>query len=69
MKKGKLSKEAQNLDNRINELAETTTRKLQEVQSTKSYQFHGNTSKPRGPETKKQKWILVNTSKVSCQVF
>ena len=60
MKKDKLSKEAQNLDNRINELAETTTRKLQEVQSTKSYQFHGNTSKPRGPETKKQKWILVN---------
>ena len=60
MNKDKLSKDAQNLDNRINELAETTTRKLKEVQSTKSYQFHGNTSKPRGPETKKQKWILVN---------
>ena len=60
MKKDKLSKEAQNLDNKINELAKTTTRKLRKKQSTKSYQFHGNTSKPKGAEIKKQKWILVN---------
>ena len=60
MKKDKLSKEAQNLDNKINELAKTTTRKLRKKQSTKSYQFHGNTFKPKGSETKKQKWILVN---------
>ena len=31
MKKNKLSKEAQHLDTKINELAETTTRKLKKV--------------------------------------
>ena len=31
MKKDKLSKEAQNLDNKINELAGTTTRKLKKT--------------------------------------
>ena len=56
MKKDKLTKEAQALDNKINELAKTTTRKLKQVQ----YQFHGTTPKPKPPEIKKQKWILVN---------
>ena len=60
MKKDKLSKEAQHLDNKINELAGTTTRKLKKVQSSGSYQFHGNASRPKAPKTKKQKWILVN---------
>ena len=60
MKKDKLSKEAQHLDSKINELAGTTTRKLKKVRSEGSYQFHGNTPKPKVPETKKQKWILVN---------
>ena len=56
MKKDKLTKKAQALDNKINELTKTTTRKLKQVQ----YQFHGITSKPKEPEIKKQKWILVN---------
>ena len=60
MKKDKLSKEAQVLDNKINELAKTTTRKLKKVQSGVDYQFHGATPKPKVPETKKQKWILIN---------
>ena len=60
MKKDKLSKEAKHLDSKINELAGKTTRKLKKVQSSRSYQFHGNVSKPKAPETKKQKWILVN---------
>ena len=60
MKKDKLSKEAQHLDNEINELAKTTTRKLKKVQSGPDYQFHGATPKPKVPETKKQKWILIN---------
>ena len=60
MKKDKQSKEAQHLDNKINELAGTITRKLKKVQSSGSYQYHGNVSKPKAPETKKQKWILVN---------
>ena len=60
MKKDKLSKEAKHLDSKINELAGTTIRKLKKVGSGGSYQFHGNTSKPKAPETKKQKWILVN---------
>ena len=42
MKKDKLSKEAQHLDSKINDLAGTTTRKLK-VRSEGSYQFHGNT--------------------------
>ena len=60
MKKDKLSKEAQHLDNEINELARTTTRKLKKVQSGADYQFHSATSKPKETETKKQKWILIN---------
>jgi hypothetical protein len=55
-----VSKEAQHLDSKINELAETKTRKLKKVQSEGSYQFHSNTTKPNAPEIKKQKWILVN---------
>ena len=60
MKKNKLSKKAQHLDTKINELAGTTTRKLKKVRSERSYQFHSNTTKPKVPEAKKQKWILVN---------
>ena len=60
MKKDKLSKEAQHLDNKITELARTTTRKLKHVQSEGDYQFHGTTPKPEASETKKQKWILIN---------
>ena len=60
MKKDKLSKEAQVLDNKITELAGTTTRKLKQVQSGGDYQFHGTTPKQKAPETKKQKWILIN---------
>ena len=60
MKKDKLSKEAQHLDSKINELAGTTARKLKKVLSEGSYQFHGNIPKPKVPATKKQKWILVN---------
>ena len=48
------------LDKKIKELAKTTTRKFTKVQSGEDYQFHGNTSKPDVPETKKQKWILIN---------
>ena len=60
MKKDKLSKEAAKLDNKITELAGTTNRELKQVQSGVDYQFHGTTSKPKVPETKKQKWILIN---------
>ena len=60
MKKDKLSKGAQVLDNKITELAETTTRKLKQVRSGGDYQFHGTTPKPEVSETKKQKWILIN---------
>ena len=60
MKKDKLSKGAQALDNKINELAKTTTRKLKQVRSESSYQFHGNAIKQKPPVTKRQKWILVN---------
>ena len=56
MKKDKLTKEAQALDKKINELGKTTNRKLKQVQ----YQFHGITPTPKVPEIKKQKWILVN---------
>ena len=56
MKKDKLTKKAQALDKKINELGRTTTRKLKQAQ----YQFHGIASKPKAPEIKKQKWILVN---------
>ena len=60
MKKDKLSKEAAKLDKKLKKLAKTTTRKFTQVQSGGDYQFHGNTSKPKVPETKKQKWILIN---------
>ena len=60
MKKDKLSKEAQHLDNKITELARTTTRKLKHVQSEGDYQFHGTNPKPNAPKTKNQKWILIN---------
>ena len=60
MKKDKLSKEAQHLDNKITELAGTTTRKLKQVQQGEGYQFHGNTPKPKAPKKKRQRWILVN---------
>ena len=60
MKKDKLSKEAQHLDNKITELAGTTTRKLKQIRSGGDYQFHGTTSNSEEPETKKQKWILIN---------
>ena len=56
MKKDKLTKEAQAIDKKIDELGKTTTRKLKQVQ----YQFHGITPMPKVPEIKKQKWILVN---------
>ena len=60
MKKDKLSEEAAKLDNKITELAGTTTRKLKQVQSGGDYQFHGTAPKQKAPETKKQKWILIN---------
>ena len=60
MKKDKLSKEAQIFDNKINELAKTTKRELTKVQSGNAYQFNVNATKPKLPETKKQKWILIN---------
>ena len=60
MKKDKLSKDAAKLDNKIKELAKTTTRKFTQVQSGGDYQFHGNTTKSKEPQTKKQKWILIN---------
>ena len=60
MKKDKLSKEAQHLDNKITELGETTTRKLKQVRSGEDYQFHGTSPKPEIAEIKKQKWILIN---------
>ena len=56
MKKEKLTKEAQTPNNKINELAKKPTRKFKQVQ----YQFHGTRSKPKVPQIKKQKWILVN---------
>ena len=56
MKKDKLTKEAQALDKKIDELGKTTTRKLEQIQ----YQFHGIKPTPKVLEIKKQKWILVN---------
>ena len=53
-------KKAKHLDTKINELAGTTKRKLKKVRLEGSYQFHSNTTKPKVPETNKQKWILVN---------
>ena len=52
-------KRSQALDNKIDELAKTT-RKLKQVRSESSYQFHGNAIKQKPTITKRQKWILVN---------
>ena len=60
MKKDKLTKEAQILDNKINELTKTTKRKLTQVQSKAAYQNNGKTIKSKANEPKKQKWILIN---------
>ena len=60
MKKDNLSKEASRLDKKLKKLAKTTTRKFTQVQSSGDYQFHGNTTKSKEPQTKKQKWILIN---------
>ena len=60
MKKDNLSKEASKLDKKLKKLAKTTTRKFNQVQSGGDYQFHGNTTKSKEPQTKKQKWILIN---------
>ena len=60
MNKDNLSKEAAKLDKKLKELAKTTTRKFTQVQSGGDYQFHGSTTKSKEPETKKQKWILIN---------
>jgi len=60
MKKDNLSKEAAKLDKKLKELAKTTTRKFTQVQSGVDYQFHATATKPKAPELKKQKWILVN---------
>ena len=60
MKKDNLSKEAAKLDKKLKELAKTTTRKFTQVQSGVDYQFHGTSIKSKEPETKKQKWILIN---------
>ena len=59
MKKNR-TKKVQELDKNIKKLSRTTTRKLKQVQSGGDYQFHGTVSKPKAPEKKKQKWILVN---------
>ena len=59
MKKNR-TKKVQELDKNIKKLSKTTTRKLKQVQSGGDYQFHGTVSKPKAPEKKKQKWILVN---------
>ena len=60
MKKNNITKQAQELDKDIKKLSRTTTRKLKHVQSGADYQFNDTASKPRAPEKKKQKWILVN---------
>ena len=60
MKKNKLSKDAAKLDKNLEELAKNTTRKLTEVKSNGDCQFYGTSQKPKEPELKKQKWILVN---------
>ena len=60
MNKNKLTKEAQVLDKKINELAKTTTRKLKQVKSEGVDHSHSTSQKLKASETKKQKWILVN---------
>ena len=60
MNKNKLTKEAQVLDKKINELAKTTTRKLKQVKSEGVDHSRSTSQKLKASETKKQKWILVN---------
>ena len=60
MNKNKLTKEAQVLDKKINELAKTTTRKLKQVKSEGVDYSRSTSQKLKASETKKQKWILVN---------
>ena len=60
MNKNKLTKEAQVLDKKINELAKTTTRKLKQVKSEGVDHSRCTSQKLKASETKKQKWILVN---------
>ena len=60
MNKNKLTKEAQVLDKKINELAKTTTRKLKQVKSKGVDHSRSTSQKLKASETKKQKWILVN---------
>jgi hypothetical protein len=63
MKKNKLSKEAQELDKRINELAKTTTRRPKQVKSGGTYQFHNfEIEKPIETARKEdyQRWVLIN---------
>ena len=60
MNKNKLTKEAQVLDKKINELAKTTTRKLKQVKSEGVDHSRSTSQKLNASETKKQKWILVN---------
>ena len=60
MNKNKLTKEAQVLDKKINELAKTTTRNLKQVKSEGVDHSRSTSQKLKASETKKQKWILVN---------
>ena len=60
MNKNKLTKDAQVLDKKINELAKTTTRKLKQVKSEGVDYSRSTSQKLKASETKKQKWILVN---------
>ena len=60
MNKNKLTKEAQVIDKKINELAKTTTRKLKQVKSEGVDYSRSTSQKLKASETKKQKWILVN---------
>ena len=60
MNKNKLTKEAQVIDKKINELAKTTTRKLKQVKPEGVDHSRSTSQKLKASETKKQKWILVN---------
>ena len=60
MNKNKLTKDAQVLDKKINELAKTTTRKLKQVKPEGVDHSRSTSQKLKASETKKQKWILVN---------
>ena len=60
MNKNKLTKDAQVLDKKINELGKTTKRKLKQVKSEGVDHSRSTSQKLKASETKKQKWILVN---------